>query len=65
MKCPQCSNGWVLVLETRRRKNGAVVRRKECANLHRWTTIDLGEGEFIDRRAAPRRGPKPKERAAA
>lgn len=38
MKCPAC-NAWTDVLETRKRSNG-VSRRYECANLHRFTTLD-------------------------
>jgi len=38
MKCPEC-NAWTELLETRKRAAGAY-RRYECANLHRFTTID-------------------------
>jgi len=38
MACPQCAS-WTSVKETRTRKtNNVVVRRYECANLHRFTT---------------------------
>ena len=39
MKCPTC-NAWTYNLETRTNKNGTVRRRYECANLHRFTTIE-------------------------
>lgn len=35
-RCPVCG-AWTEVLETRRRHTGAVARRIECANLHRFT----------------------------
>jgi len=38
MKCPQCGT-WALVKETRTSKNeNTVMRRYECANLHRFKT---------------------------
>lgn len=37
--CPVCG-AWTEVLETRRRRTGAVARRVECANLHRFTVYD-------------------------
>lgn len=37
--CPVCG-AWTEVLETRRRHTGAVARRIECANLHRFTVYD-------------------------
>ena len=37
--CPVCG-AWTEVLETRRHKNGAIKRRIECANLHRFTDYD-------------------------
>lgn len=40
MKCPQCK-AWAVVLQTRTRKtDGAVTRRYECANLHRFSTLE-------------------------
>lgn len=39
MKCPAC-NAWTELLETRKRATGAVYRRYECANLHRFSTLD-------------------------
>lgn len=39
MKCPTC-NKWSIVLETRPIKGG-VKRRRECANLHRFTTHEM------------------------
>lgn len=38
MKCPTC-NAWTNVLESRPIKDG-VKRRRECANLHRFTTYE-------------------------
>lgn len=38
MKCPTC-NAWTNVLESRPIKLG-VKRRRECANLHRFTTYE-------------------------
>lgn len=39
MKCPQCG-AWTDVLETRSPR-----RRRECANGHRFTTIELPDTE--------------------
>ena len=39
MKCPEC-NKWVSVKETRSRPANAVYRRYECANEHRFTTLE-------------------------
>jgi uncharacterized Zn finger protein len=39
MKCPECQTKVFEVLETRTRKrDGTIVRRKECGNGHRFTT---------------------------
>lgn len=42
MKCPRCG-AWTSVLETRTRADGSKRRRYECANLHRFTTV-----EYVD-----------------
>jgi transcriptional regulator NrdR family protein len=47
MKCPIC-NAWTELLETRKRKAGAY-RRYECANLHRFSTLN-GELMRIDQK---------------
>ena len=39
MKCPVCST-WTLVKETRQRAENVKYRRYECANLHRFTTLE-------------------------
>lgn len=36
--CPKC-NAWTRVLRTR-----GVIRRRECANLHRFTTREVLDG---------------------
>lgn len=52
MNCPTCG-AWSVVLETRRRLNGVVARRYECAGAHghkphRWTTLQQpGRTEFV------------------
>ncbi|CAN7494131.1 hypothetical protein LJR074_003399 [Acidovorax sp. LjRoot74] len=38
-RCEICG-AWTEVLETRRRHTGAVARRIECANLHRFTVYE-------------------------
>ena len=40
MKCPRC-NAWVEVLETRMRADGVKRRRYMCANMHRFTTLEV------------------------
>ena len=39
MKCPQC-NAWSRAIDTRPRAAGTTARRYECANLHRFSTIE-------------------------
>lgn len=39
MKCPHCTQ-WSEVLETRTRPDGSKRRRYECANEHRFTTVE-------------------------
>ena len=40
MKCPACKT-WTEVLETRQRADNVTRRRYLCANLHRFTTLEL------------------------
>lgn len=42
MKCPQCG-AWTSVLETRRRLDNTKRRAYECANLHRFATVERVE----------------------
>jgi len=39
MKCPECG-AWTVVKETRADQNNSRRRRIECANLHRFTTLE-------------------------
>lgn len=39
MKCPECG-AWTVVKETRVDENNARRRRIECANMHRFTTLE-------------------------
>lgn len=39
MICPQC-NAWTRTLETRDKFDGTIHRRYECANLHRFNTME-------------------------
>jgi len=50
MNCPRC-NAWADVLETRTREDNTKRRRYECANGHRFTTL-----EYV-REDAPKRAP--------
>ena len=40
MKCPVCTT-YVEVLETRARADGVTRRRYLCANMHRFTTLEV------------------------
>ena len=42
MKCPQC-NAWTTVLETRTRQDNTKRRTIECANLHKFHTVERVE----------------------
>lgn len=48
MKCPECG-AWTVVKETRSKPNNIRYRRYECANLHRFTTLET---------AIPKKKPK-------
>lgn len=39
MKCPECG-AWTIVKETRASTNNTRRRRIECANEHRFTTLE-------------------------
>ena len=39
IKCPECG-AWTVVKETRADQNNTRRRRLECANLHRFTTLE-------------------------
>ena len=39
MKCPKCG-AWTVVKETRSDQNNTRRRRIECANMHRFTTLE-------------------------
>jgi len=39
MKCPECGT-WTEVLETRKHGENGKRRRYECANEHRFTTLE-------------------------
>lgn len=40
MKCPHC-NAWSIVVETRKSPAFGYIRRRECANEHRFTTQEV------------------------
>lgn len=42
MKCPECG-AWIEVKETRTRQDNTRRRRYECANGHRFTTVERVE----------------------
>jgi transcriptional regulator NrdR family protein len=56
MKCPKCE-AWTEVRETRQRTDGTKRRRYECANLHRFTTVERIE--------EIKRGPPPRQKDQA
>jgi transcriptional regulator NrdR family protein len=49
MKCPVCKT-YTEVLETRMRSDGVKRRRYLCANLHRFTTLEL----IVEDKAKPK-----------
>jgi len=58
MKCPECG-AWTSVKETRTRKiENIVVRRYECANLHRFTTEEIVRDELLRRVRRVQSGPR-------
>lgn len=40
MKCPIC-NAWTLIKQSRESTDFGYIRRRECANLHRFTTAEV------------------------
>lgn len=53
MKCPRC-NSLARLLETRAKDDNTVRRRYECANFHRFTTIEFAKPETTTRRVPDR-----------
>lgn len=53
MKCPRCG-AWTEVLETRARKDGTKHRRYECANEHRFSTVEQVKDDLILRHVRDR-----------
>jgi transcriptional regulator NrdR family protein len=51
MKCPVCGT-WVMVKETRAKKENVKYRRYECANEHRFTTLEKVE-RVIEKKEKP------------
>jgi len=43
MKCPRCGESRSTVLETRGTDSAITIRRRECFNLHRFTTYEVSE----------------------
>ena len=52
--CPHCGTQAHRVLETRTYSNGVKVRRKQCKDGHRWTTVEAQGKEFMNRRSKRR-----------
>lgn len=40
MKCPEC-NAWTIVKDTRKSPTFGYMRRRECANYHKFTTQEV------------------------
>lgn len=59
MKCPEC-NGWAKVMDSRQRSDGSRIRRYECRNEHRFTSVEriesprAGRGPKVDIEVASR-----------
>lgn len=60
MKCPRCG-AWTEVLETRQAADNVTRRRYECANEHRFTTIELLKPGSIPTRYVRDRADKSQE----
>jgi transcriptional regulator NrdR family protein len=60
MNCPRCG-AWADVLETRKAPDNATRRRYECANEHRFTTIELLKPGSISTRTVRDRANKSQE----
>lgn len=53
MSCPHCG-AWTQVKETRTNKtDNVVMRRYECANLHRFKTVEGVQDELLQRKLQP------------
>ena len=50
MNCPTCDS-WSSVLETRDGEHGATKRRRECANGHRFSSVEIASISYT--RARP------------
>jgi hypothetical protein len=51
MHCPTCGS-WTEVLETRTRANGTTHRRRECANGHRFASVEIASATYTRARPA-------------
>ena len=59
MKCPTC-HAWTEVLETvQRKRDNSTRRRYQCANLHRFTTVEKVVASSIAIPASPCSNPIP------
>lgn len=48
MKCPEC-NGWAKVMDSRQRDDGSRIRRYECRNEHRFSSVERVEVQRVGR----------------
>ena len=48
MKCPEC-RGWTKVMDSRQRGDGSRIRRYECRNEHRFTSVERIEAPRVGR----------------
>lgn len=51
MRCPTCDS-WTSVLETREGDHGTTKRRRECANGHRFSSVEISAVTYSRSRAA-------------
>lgn len=61
MKCPECGT-WTVVKETRTSTDNSRRRRLECANEHRFTTLEtiiVPKTQLRQRQKTPQAGGKP------
>ena len=56
MKCPECGT-WTIVKETRVSTGNTRRRRLECANMHRFSTLET----IVDRKTSIRQKQKTSE----
>ena len=59
LRCPEC--GAVADTKETRKTQGAIRRRRECFNGHRFTTYEIHAEEYLRKQHEPLPSPEPRQ----